>query len=30
MKTWQEHTENLMNVENKWSDNLDPSKVGVQ
>ena len=26
-KIWKEHTEKLMNVENNWSDSIDPSKV---
>ena len=26
-KIWKEHTEKLMNVENKWSDSIDASKI---
>ena len=26
-KIWKKYMENLMNVENEWSDNIDPSKV---
>ena len=26
-KIWKEHMEKLMNVENKWSDSIDASKV---
>ena len=26
-KIWKKYMENFMNVENEWSDNIDPSKV---